>query len=143
MCVKCQCFTYLGKIIDNQLKFQHWTVTMSLGKLEKEFISWRSCHHLMWRKPLGYNAIKLLFNILFLYRLYTTFGHLSANFKSSYNEVVKLAGEFGGCTFDDILAVYNKAMRSRCFRMVTTDNNSILTFDSLPSGRYCAVKSLV
>ena len=97
----------------------------------------------MWRKPLGNNAIKLLFNKLFLYHLYTTFGHLSANSKSSYDKVVKLAGEFGGCTFDDILAVYNKAMRSRCFRMVTTDNNSILTFDSLPSGRYCAVKSLV
>ena len=98
----------------------------------------------MWRKPLENNAIKLLFNILFLYHSYryTSFGHLSANSKSSYDKVVKLAGEFGGCSFDDILAVYNKAMRSRCFRMVTTDNNSILTFDSLPSGRYCAVKSI-
>lgn len=95
----------------------------------------------MWWKPLEYNAIKLLFNLLFLYHLYTIFGHLSANSKSSYNKVVKLAGEFGGCTFDDIFAVYNKAMKDRCFRMVTTDHNSKFTFDSLPSGGYCAVKS--
>lgn len=111
---------------------------MSLGKLEKEFISRRSCRHLMWRKPLGYNAKKPLFNLLFLYHLYTIFGHLSAISKSSCNKVVKLAGEFGGCTFDDIFAVYNKAMKNTCFRMVTTDHNSIF---SLPSGRYCTVIS--
>ena len=49
---------------------------------------------------------------IFASLIYTIFGHSSSNTQSSYNKVVKLAGEFGGCTFDDIFAVYNKAIKS-------------------------------
>ena len=71
----------------------------------------------------------IVIQCVFLFHLCTIFGHLSANSKSSYNKVIKLAGKLGNCTFDDILAIYNRAMKDRCLRIVATDHNrsSLLT----------------
>ena len=60
---------------------------------------------------------------VFLYHLCTIFVHLSPNSKSSYMKVIKLAGKLGNCAFDDILAIYNRAIKNRCLRIVATDHN--------------------
>mgnify|MGYP001795631533 FL=1 len=137
-----QSFKYLGTIIDSKLKFQLNTDYV-IEKARKRIYIMKKLSSLHVAEGIRVQCYTTFIQSVFLFHLCTIFGHLSANSKSSYNKVIKLAGNLGNCTFDDILAIYNKAMKNRCLRIVAADHESIFTLDTLPSGRYRAVKSRV
>lgn len=134
-----QSFKYLGTIIDSKLKFQLNTDYV-IDKARKRIYIMKKLSSLHVAESIRVQCYTTFIQSVFLFHLCTIFGHLSVTSKSSYNKVIKLAGKLGNCTFDDILAIYNKAMKNRCLRMVATDHDPIFTFDTLPSGRYRAVK---
>ena len=80
----------------------------------------------------------------FLFHLSTVYGHLSATSKKAIDKVINLAGYLGDCKFDSINTIYNRVMKTRCLRLIASDqDNPVFTFDQLPSGRYKTIKSRV
>jgi hypothetical protein len=114
-----------------------------LNKAHKHIYILKKLFFLHVEEKLRVQCYQTFIQSVFLFHLCTIFGHLSADSKSLYSEVIKLAGRLGCCNFENIRTLYEKAMNNRCLRMVASNQNAALTFDTLPSGRYRTIKSRV
>ena len=134
---------YLGTVLDEKLKFNANTVEVT-KKARKRLYIMKKLYAMHISVPLRIQCYTTFIECLFLYHLSTVYGHLSASSKKAIDKVINLAGYLGDCKFDCIDTVYNRVMKTRCLRLVTSDQiNPVFTLDQLPSGRYKTIKSRV
>ena len=142
MCVdRVENFKYLGTILDSKLNFKLNSDHVAEKARMRIFIM-KKLSFLGIAKPVQIRCYVTFIECCFLYHLSTIHGHISRANKKNLNNVIKLAGRLGDCKFDDIDAVYDQCMKSRCLRMFATErNNQIFQLDRLPSGRYRTLKT--
>ena len=113
-------------------------------KARKRLFIMKQLSFLKIAKPIRMRCYVTFIECCLMYHLSTIHGHVSKTSKKSINNVIKLAGRLGECTFDDIDTIYKRCMKSRCLRMFACDNdNQLFELDRLPSGRYRTLKTRV
>ena len=133
-------FKYLGTVIDKRLGFQEHSIEI-IKKARKRLYIMKKLYARRVSGPLRVHCYTTFIECIFLYHLSTVFGHLLGMSRKSINRVIDLAGFLGGCDFDTIETVYERVMKTRCLRLVTTgQTNPVFVFDQLPSGWYKSVK---
>ena len=133
-------FKYLGSVIDKKLRFQEHSMEV-VKKAQKRLNIMEKMYAMHVSVPLRVQCYTTFIECIFLYHLSTVFGHLSAMSRKSINRVIDLTGFLGWSDFNTIETVYERVMKTRCLRLVTTgQTNPVFVTDQLPSGRYKSVK---
>ena len=136
-------FKYLGTVLDRKLRIKENTAEVT-KKARKRLYIMKKLYAMYISVPLRIQCYTTFIECVFLFHLSTVYGHLSATSKKAIDKVINLAGYLGDCKFDSINTIYNRVMKTRCLRLIASDqDNPVFTFDQLPSGRYKTIKSRV
>ena len=92
-------FTYLGTILDSKMNFK-LNVEHIVKKARKRIFIMKQLSFLKIAKPIRMRCYVTFIECCFMYHLSTIHGHVSKTSKKSINNVIKLAGCLGECTFN-------------------------------------------
>ena len=136
----------LSKVLRTKVAVNLAVPKLSVGKpmICTNVRNWKMLEKCTPRYCKAYTWWFTLIECVFLFHLSTVYGHLSATSKKAIDKVINLAGYLGDCEFDSLSTIHNRVMKTRCLRLVASDqDNPVFTFDQLPSGRYKTIKSQV
>ena len=133
-------YKYLGTIINQKLKF-HTNTDVLVRNSRKRLFIMRKLRYMGTSDRLALTCYRTFIESSLLHHAVATYNHLLSKEKHELAKVTKAASKLSKATLPSLQSTINSRIDKKALKLVaSSDENPVITFDRLPSGRCRTIK---